>query len=58
LTPTDVTAEGLLLLKLAMMVLPLLCILVGYIIYRRKYIIDKDMYEKIIKDLKAQGQMV
>lgn len=58
LTPTDVTADGLLLLKLAMMVLPLLCILIGYIIYRKKYIIDKDMYEKIIKDLKAQGQMV
>lgn len=58
LTPKDVTAEGLLMLKIAMMVLPLLCIIMGYIIYRRKYIINKEMFDKIILELKEQGQMI
>ena len=58
LTPKDVTSEGLFMLKVAMMVLPLLCILIGYIIYRQKFIIDKQMYDKIIRELKEQGQMV
>jgi len=53
----DVTAEGILMVKTAMMILPLICILVSYIIYRKKYIIDKETYEKIISDLTARGEI-
>ncbi|MEG0768382.1 MAG: glycoside-pentoside-hexuronide (GPH):cation symporter [Ruthenibacterium sp.] len=53
----DVTAEGLLMMKIAMMVLPLLCIVAGYIIYLKKYKIDKKMYEKILSDLRARGDL-
>jgi melibiose permease/lactose/raffinose/galactose permease len=53
----DVTENGLLLMKFAMLVFPLICILAGYIIYRTKYKIDSKMYEKIIKDLETRGEM-
>lgn len=53
----DVTAEGLLIMKLAMLVLPLLFIAAGYVIYRLKYRIDKEMYEKILSDLRERGEI-
>lgn len=53
----DVTSEGLLILKFAMLVLPLVFIAVGYFIYRAKYKIDKQMYEQILADLKARGDI-
>ncbi len=53
----DVTASGLLLMKMAMLVFPLICILIGYIIYRFKYKIDKKMYDDIIRDLVNRGDM-
>ena len=56
-TPDDVTAEGLLILKLAMFIIPLLCIVAGYIIYRAKYKIDKKFYDQIVADLAARGDI-
>lgn len=53
----DVTKGGLLLMKTAMLVLPLICILTGYLIYRWKYKIDSKMYQSIIKDLEDRGDM-
>lgn len=53
----EVTADGLLLMKIAMLVLPLICILAGYIICRLKYRIDRKMYEQIVSDLKARGDI-
>lgn len=53
----DVTPEGLLMMKLAMLIFPLICIVVSYIIYRRKYKIDRKMYAQIISDLKAKGEI-
>lgn len=53
----DVTAQGLFIMKIAMMVLPLICILVGYLIYLKKYKIDRKMYEKILADLKERGDI-
>ena len=32
-------------MKIAMMILPLVCILVGFIIYQKKFKIDEKMYE-------------
>lgn len=53
----EVTASGLLMMKAAMLVFPLICILAAYFIYRRKYKIDSKMYENIIKDLEDRGAM-
>lgn len=53
----DVSAQGLFIMKIAMMVFPLLCILLGFIIYLKKYKIDSKMYENIIRELKQRGDI-
>jgi len=57
-TAVEVTSEGLLLMKFAMLVFPLICIVIGFIIYRTKYKIDEKMYKNIIKDLKERGEII
>lgn len=57
-TPNDVTDSGLIIMKTSMMIVPLILILLGYIIYKKKYIIDKGMYDKIIADLTERGEIV
>ena len=56
-TPNDVTETGLLIMKLAMLILPLFFIVIGYIIYRAKFKIDKQMYDHIISELVARGEI-
>jgi sugar (glycoside-pentoside-hexuronide) transporter len=56
-TPDDVTESGLLLMKLSMLILPLIFIVLGYVIYRKKFKIDKQMFDKIISDLAARGEI-
>jgi len=51
----EVTPSGLLILKIAMLVLPLAFILIGYCIYKAKYIIDKETYQRIIRELSERG---
>ena len=53
----DVTSEGLLIMKLAMFILPLICIVAGYFVYRFKFKIDKAFYDKIVGDLAARGDI-
>ncbi len=53
----DVTSEGLLIMKLAMFVLPLIVIIVGYLVYRFKFKIDKAFYDKIVSELAARGDI-
>ncbi|MHB1454023.1 MAG: glycoside-pentoside-hexuronide (GPH):cation symporter [Saccharofermentanales bacterium] len=55
--PEMVTAEGLLLMKLAMLVLPLILVVAGYLIYLAKFKIDKPMHDKLIADLKERGDL-
>lgn len=50
----DMTASGITILKMAMMVFPLICIVVGFLIYRSRYILDEAMYEKIVKEINAR----
>ncbi len=57
-TAADVSQDGLLIMKMAMLVLPIVCILAGYILYRAKYRIDRKMYEKIVGELKARGELL
>jgi len=56
-SPEDVTELGLLLMKLGMLLLPLIFIVIGYIIYARKFKIDKQLYDNIISDLTARGEV-
>lgn len=56
-TPDDVSDSGLLIMKLSMLILPLFFILTGYIIYRKKFKIDKELFDKIISDLTARGDI-
>ena len=45
-------------MKIAMMILPLICILIGFVLYIKKFKIDEKMYAEIIKDLKAREENV
>lgn len=53
----DVTSQGLFMMKMSMMIFPLLCILAGFLLYLKKYKIDKNMYEQILKDLAKRGDI-
>lgn len=55
--PEAVTSDGLMMLKLAMFVLPLICIIAGYFVYFFKFKIDKNFYDKILSDLKQRGDI-
>ena len=50
-------ASGKLTIKIFMLVLPLVFILLGYWIYRRKYIISEDYYQKIVRELEQKGEL-
>lgn len=56
-SPDDVSAGGLLLMRMAMLVLPLILIVTGYLIYRVKYRIDETFYARIVQELKERGQL-
>lgn len=56
-TPDDVSDTGLLAMKLAMLVLPLIFIVISYVIYRKKFKIDKVMYDKILSELSVRGDL-
>lgn len=56
-TPNDVTSRGLLIMKLAMLILPLVLIVAGYIVYRLKFKIDKKTFDKIVSDLAKRGDL-
>lgn len=52
--PEDVTQSGLITMKSAMLILPLITILAGYLIYRWKFKIDKELYDKIVAELRER----
>ena len=43
-------------MKISMMILPLICILIGFVLYSKKFKIDEKMYAEIIEDLKAREE--
>jgi melibiose permease/lactose/raffinose/galactose permease len=43
-----------LLIKVAMFVVPLLCIVAGYIVYLKKYRISEEFYSQMLEDLEAR----
>lgn len=54
----SIDAGGKIIVKLAMFVLPLLCIVAGYIIYRVKFCIDEQFYSKILDELHDRGELL
>ena len=42
-------------MKLSMMILPLICILIGFVLYNKKFIIDEKLYAQIVSDLEARN---
>ena len=56
-TADFITDEGKLIVKIAMLVIPLIVILIGYVIYLKKYKINEAFYGKILSDLKKKGQL-
>lgn len=56
-SPADVLPQGIMQLKLAMLILPLVAIVAGYIIYMAKYRIDENRYAQILAELKARGDI-
>ncbi len=57
-TPQDVTADGITVMKLSMLILPLIAIVAGYIVNMRKFKIDEKRYAGILNDLKARGDIL
>lgn len=53
----DVTDEGLLMMKAAMLLFPMFCILGSYLLYRSKYRIDRKMHEQILSELTDRGEL-
>ena len=43
-------------MKVAMMLLPLVCIVVGFVIYNKKFRIDEKLYAQIVEDLKNRAE--
>lgn len=44
-------------MKLSMMILPLVCILVGFILYQKKFKIDEKLYAEIVADLEKKNAL-
>ncbi|NLW89821.1 MAG: sugar transporter [Clostridiaceae bacterium] len=55
--PDKVTESGLFMMKSAMLIIPLILIVIGFIVYKLYFKIDKEFYDKIITDLKERGDI-
>lgn len=56
-TSAEVTQRGLTMMKMSMMIIPLILIVAGYFVYRNKYKIDEQAYDKIIEELAERGEI-
>jgi len=54
---SDVSMQGLWIMKVAMLIVPLIFILAGYAVYRAKFKIDEEMFAKIVKELEERGDI-
>ena len=52
-----ISSGGVVTIKIAMLLIPVICILVGFWIYLKKFRIDEDFYSRIISDLKERGDI-
>jgi len=56
-SPEDVTSEGITILKVAMLLIPLVVIVIGYFINMKKFKIDEKRHAQILADLKQRGDI-
>ncbi len=56
-TPDDVSGSGILGMKLVMLIFPLVTVVAGFFIYRKLFRIDKELYDKIVSELSARGDL-
>lgn len=56
-TAADVTAGGITMMKVSMMLIPLATIVLGYFIYMKKFKIDEKMHAQIVSELKERGDI-
>ncbi len=42
-------------MKISMMIFPLICILIGFVLYQKKFKIDEEFYAKILSDLEERS---
>jgi len=54
-TPNDVSPSGLLTMKVAMLIFPLIAIVAGYLVYSFKFKIDTPMFDSIVSELGLRG---
>jgi len=52
---SGIESSSIWIMKLSMMILPLICILVGFILYHKKFKIDEEMYATIVSDLEKRN---
>ncbi|MCL2500499.1 MAG: glycoside-pentoside-hexuronide (GPH):cation symporter [Defluviitaleaceae bacterium] len=53
----DVTREGLLVMRTAMLLFPMVCIAVSYILWRVKFKITEEFHAQILSDLREKGEL-
>jgi len=53
-----VTASGITIMKLVMLVFPIVTTVAGYLLWRRKYVIDEAFHARILADLRERGQLL
>ncbi len=53
----DMTTRGVFVVKVAMMVIPAICIVAGYLIWRSKFVIDEEMHARLVAELAARGAL-
>ena len=56
-TIDDVTSQGIWVMKIAMLIVPLIFILAGYFVYRAKFKIDEKMFKEILTELQERGDI-
>ena len=56
-TAAAIDATGKFIVKTAMFAIPLVFIVVGYLIYLKKFKISEEFYDQIIRDLKDRGEL-
>ncbi|MEX1376268.1 MAG: glycoside-pentoside-hexuronide (GPH):cation symporter [Eubacteriales bacterium] len=54
---SDVSAQGIWIMKVAMLIVPLIFILAGYAVYKKKFKIDEDTFANILKELEERGDI-
>jgi melibiose permease/lactose/raffinose/galactose permease len=56
-TAADVPAGGVMIMKIAMLIIPLMAIVVGFIVYTKKYEIDEKRHQELLSDLEKRGDI-